>query len=61
MEEISDNTKKLIDIPPGKYLLLEKNEFIRITDTKIGLLISDKTTQNTNYSIVLLEDKLILY
>ena len=53
--------KDLIIVPPGKYLLADKNEFIRIVDHTTGLLISNgNKDQNHSYKLVLLNDKVIL-
>ena len=53
--------KDLIVVPPGKYLLADKNEFIRIVDHTTGLLISSgNKDQHSAYKLVLLNDKVIL-
>ena len=57
-----EEDKNLIVVPPGKYLLADKNEFVRLSASRTGLLISDlnEKKQKSFYKLVLLDDRMIL-
>jgi|TARA_R110002074_G_scaffold8119_2_gene34030 hypothetical protein len=55
------NEEKLIDVPPGKYMLVDKNEFLRVSSSTTGLLIGEQTSKSSNYKLVLLDNRLILF
>ena len=54
-----ENKDRLIDVPPGKYMLVDKNEFFRLRELKTGLLV-ENANAGTKYKVVLVENKLIL-
>tara|TARA_R100000008_G_scaffold81614_1_gene65038 strand:- start:724 stop:909 length:186 start_codon:yes stop_codon:yes gene_type:complete len=61
MKERVISEQQLIDIPPGKYMLADKNEFLRIRVAKTGLLVGEQSDDSPNYKLVLLDNKLILF
>lgn len=54
-----ENRDRLIEVPPGKYMLVDKNEFFRLKELKTGLLVENADAGST-YKVVLVENKLIL-
>ncbi len=51
------NEQRLVVLQPGKYLMADKNQFMKLEETKTGLLVDQI---GTSYKLVLIDDKLII-
>lgn len=52
-----DSNEQLIKLQPGKYLLADKNEFIKLEETKTALLVEQI---GASYRLVLVDNKLVI-
>ena len=53
----SEPNNSLVKIPPGKYLMAEKTEFIKFNEAQTGLLIK---SVGEKYRVVLVDDTLVI-
>ena len=51
--------KELLTIPPGNYMMVDKNEIKRISLETLGLFVGNRV-ENDNHMIVLVDEQLIL-
>jgi hypothetical protein len=51
--------KELLKIPPGNYMLVDRNEIKRISLETFGLFVGDRV-ENDNHMVVLVDEHLIL-
>lgn len=51
--------KELLTIPPGNYMLVDRNEIKRISLETLGLFVGDRV-ENDNHMVVLVDEHLIL-
>ena len=55
----SSEVKELLTIPPGNYMMVDKNEMKRISLETLGLFVGNRV-ENDNHMIVLVDEQLIL-
>ena len=55
----SFGVKELLTIPPGNYMLVDRNEIKRISLETFGLFVGDRV-ENDNHMVVLVDEHLIL-
>ncbi len=53
----SELNKGLVKIPPGRYLMAEKNGFIKFDESQTGLLVK---SIGEKYRVVLVDDTLVI-
>ena len=55
----NSGVKELLTIPPGNYMMVDKNEIKRISLETLGLFVGNRV-ENDNHMIVLVDEQLIL-
>jgi hypothetical protein len=55
----SSVVKELLTIPPGNYMMVDKNEIKRISLETLGLFVGNRV-ENDNHMVVLVDEQLIL-
>ena len=53
----SSKEQNLIELQPGKYLMAEKKEFLKLVEAKTGLLVEKI---GDSHKVVLVENKLVI-
>lgn len=59
LKRSSSEMKELLTIPPGNYMMVDKNEMKRISLETLGLFVGDRV-ENDNHMVVLVDEQLIL-